>query len=62
MTEHDKTVKDAIDNLRKALAAQIGVAGIVALTRLQASPYKITYRGQPISEVLAFTDPKGQWR
>ncbi len=47
--------------LSEALRRDLGVAGIVALTRLQASPYKITYRGQPLDQVLYFCDPQGRY-
>jgi hypothetical protein len=50
------TVKAAIENLQKALASQLGPANIVALTRLQYSPYLVTYRGQPLDQVLYFAD------
>lgn len=52
--------------MRKALAAQLGIAGIVCLTRLQSSPYHVTYRGQPLDQVLYFADlldgGKGKYR
>ncbi len=47
--------------LGEALRRDLGVAGIVALTRLQASRYHVTYRGQPLDQVLYFCDPKGTY-
>jgi hypothetical protein len=52
----DDTVEDAMVNLRRALKAQLGTTGVVALYLLQKSPYLVTYRGQPLDQVLWFAD------
>lgn len=61
MTE-EPTTERMLREIGRALERDLGVAGIVALTRLQASPYEITYRGQEIPAVLALIDPQGMAR
>lgn len=56
----EPTIRDAIRQLQRALAMELTAGGVVGLTRLQFSKLHVTYRGQPLREVLYFTDPKGQ--
>lgn len=56
----EPTIRDAVRQLQRALAMELGPGAIVALTRLQFGKHHVTYRGQPLREILYFSDPKGQ--
>ena len=51
----------SMDERVAALASALGTAALTALTRLQYSPYRVTYRGHTLQDILFASDPKGRW-